>query len=612
MNGISEMKPTRKAKWLGLTGLLLAGCLQGPWDYTPQNPPLFLGLWAQAYVIADRPVTDVCFERLKPLDEKSTPAFAFYDSAEVGIEGRFSDGGKTMQLRAKALRPNCFVGDTASRGVKGETYTLRARIVWDSAGVQVVSNLTATATITDSFAVKKTAMAPSVAFLGGFGSNGTAFSLENYLKLPAPIREQINSEFPSEIRTLTELALSGDSVGQRLFFFGDGKSKETPPGARMIGRLMQLLENDQKSYAEGDTLFYISNADLNTLSHTFTTLRGRGVKAVMISQRWETTASRVVNPFQTFFGQKPDSASFYFPGDVHRLEVFPDGMNVAKGFNFLDSIGVVNTWFFTGRNRLYFYACDTNYATYLNTNTQAGDSPEDNPKITAYSNVRGGRGFLAALAVDSFDVFIKADTSTDKPYALTETHANSCRKEGWFSDLDCIDYYRPWCSGKKWQPSTCVLDAVRACQEVGGSDTALDSVCLRTAKRFQADSSTASACKSPNRSSELTDSICAVKNSDWRNDTNSYRDGLRHFCIEHNYPDSVLACAKVKIECESTQGTNACKEMLWQTCDLRDWQLPACRNGQVTYCRDQKPNAPTLCKAAAKLCTENPKPSACL
>ncbi len=581
MNGISEMNLKPIAKWVGLLSLLLTSCIQGPWDYTPNNPPVFEGLWAQAYVIADRPVTDVCFEKLKPLGETSTPAFAFYDSAEVGIEGRFSDGGKTLQLRPKASRPNCFVGDTASRGVKGETYTLHARFVWDSAGAQVVSNLSATSTITDSFAVKDTAMAPSVAFIGGFGSNGTAFSLENYLKLPVEIRDQINKEFPSEIQTLSELSINDDTAGQRIFFFGDGKSKDTPPGARMIGRLMQLLKDDQEPYAEGDKLFYISNADLNTLSHTFTTLRGHGVKAVLITQRWEDTASRVVNPFQTFFGQKPDSASFYFPGDVHRLEVFPDGMNATKGFNFLDSIGVVNTWFFTGRNRLYFYACDTNYATYLNTNTQAGDSPEDNPKITAYSNVRGGRGFLAALAVDSFDVFIKADTTTDQPYALTETHSNYCQDLGWFSDRDCIDYYRTWCSGKKWVPATCRVDAVRACLGAGWRQDTLGGMC---------------------------DSVFAQS----KKDSLAFIAGLVHYCIEENYPENVAGCDSVQKQCERDPGVNACKEELWEKCNLRDWQLPACRNAQVTYCRDKKPNAPALCKAAAKLCTENPKPSACL
>jgi hypothetical protein len=594
MSGISESRLVRRAQdrigsrcALAIRALVvgslvvafLGGCLQGPWDYTPSNTPIFKGIWSQTYVVADRPITDACFGPLIELDEKYTPAFAFYDSAEVSIAGRFSNGAQTHLLSPKLRSPNCFVGDTASRPVKGETYQLQARFVWDSAGTQTVTRLTAVATITDSFEIKRTAMAPSVAFIGGFGAGGTLFSLENLSKLPEGVRNQMQTEFAVEIEELQELVLANDTAALRLFFLGDGSNKE-PRGTKMTARLIELLKGDQKAYQEGDSLFYISNPDLNTLTHAYTSLRGRGVKGVLITQRWDTTASRIINPFQTFFGFDPDTGSYYFPGDMHRLVVFPDAENVDRGFNILDSIGFVNTWFFTGKNRIYFYACDTNYSTYLLTNTPAGDNPEDNPKIKGYTNINGGIGFFAALAVDSFDIFIKGDPA-DEQFPLPVTRPWRCNEDGWFESRDCIDYYREYCAKEEWKPSTCRVDAIRACLEVDWSGDTLGGMCTT-----------------------IGDSA--------RQDTVVYGQGLRRFCIENNYPESVDGCAEVRRQCETAPGVNACKQALWKTCDLRDWALPACRNAQVTYCRDSKVKAPALCKNAEKLCQENPKPSSCL
>jgi len=576
MNGISSLI---RRGWLILPAWGLFSCLQGPWDYVPEPSPLYRGLWAQAYVVGDRPVTDVCFERFIGLDETQTPAFAFYDSAEVGIEGRFTTGEQTLLLRPQARKPNCFIGDTASRAIKGESYTLRARIVWDSLGNEVVSHLLATSTMADSFAIKRTAVAPSVAFVGGFGAAGAILNPADLDKIPAAVGDQMAKEFEDEIETLLEI--QNDSVQLNLFFNLDGKAKQETPGERMMARLFALLKEDEETYQEGDSLFYISNKALNLLSHTFTSERGKGVHGVLVTQRWDTNASRVINPFQTIAGSTPDPADFYYPGNIHRLLFFPEGMNSQKGFNFLDSIGVVNTWFFTGRNRLYFYATDTGYAGFLTTNTNAGDSPENNPKITAKTNITGGKGFFAALAVDSFDVFIKADPA-DEPFPLQETRAAKCSDDGWFKSRDCIDYYREWCSGKEWRPETCGPDRIRACIAVNWDTTSLGGLCIVDSLRQKT----------------KADSLVNLA-------------GYLYYCIENDYPDSVEHCEQIRSECENDEGSNPFKEVLWEICDLRDWTLPACRNGMVTYCRDAKIKAPSLCKAAQALCREPPKPSTC-
>jgi hypothetical protein len=570
---------------LGSAALL--SCIQGPWDYTPSNPPLYRGIWAEAYVVADKPIDQVCFAKLLELDEKRTPNFAFYANAEVSIAGSFANGDQTLLLKPKALLPNCFEGDPAALPLKGRTYDLQARFVWDSAGTEVTTRLTAQATVTDSFSIQRQAVAPSIAFIGGFGAGGTFFNPADLDKLPTGIQETMLKEFPDEVQELATIV--NDSAKLRIFFLGDSATQTPPKGGPLTLRLRELIKKDQRMYEEGDTsLYYISNADLNTLSHYFTSIRGRGVKGVLVSQYWDTLASRIINPFQTFFGQKPDSSSYYFPGDKRRLVFYPSAENKAKGFNILDSIGVVNTWFFTGRNRFYFYACDTNYANYLNTNTRAGESPEDNPKLVPYTNVQGGRGFFAALAVDSFDVQIKADPA-DETFPLQATRADYCRSEGWFEKKACIDFYHPFCESKGWKAGDCVTDAFMTCMAVNGRTDTLDGLCDYAPPKDAMDS--------------------AMKA--FANDSNFIRETTYRFCIERGLTDSLEACSGAIQACEVEIGKNQCKEMLWTYCEARDWSPAVCRNASVTYCRDAKPNAPALCRSAEQLCQENPKPTSC-
>src|SRR5689334_9247511 len=78
---------------LMLLALALGACIQGPWDYYPENPTVFRGVMATAYVLSGRPLTQVCFERILNIDEEHTQAFAWYDSADVRISGAFYDSG---------------------------------------------------------------------------------------------------------------------------------------------------------------------------------------------------------------------------------------------------------------------------------------------------------------------------------------------------------------------------------------------------------------------------------------------------------------------------------------------------------------------------------------
>src|SRR3990172_8755156 len=130
-----------------LVSVFLTGCLPGPWDYVPREKPEFRGIWTSAYAVADRPVEDVCFERLYSLTEAWTDAFPFYDTAQVTLAGNFSIGGDTLLLQPLANTPNCFRGDSTALFLRGEAYALNARFVWDSAGTRVTTSLQAQAVL---------------------------------------------------------------------------------------------------------------------------------------------------------------------------------------------------------------------------------------------------------------------------------------------------------------------------------------------------------------------------------------------------------------------------------------------------------------------------------
>ena len=71
----------RIMKTLILSVFLIAGCLQGPWEYDNEEKPTYRGVHVNAYVIANQAVDNVCFEKINELDEFYTGAFPFYQEA---------------------------------------------------------------------------------------------------------------------------------------------------------------------------------------------------------------------------------------------------------------------------------------------------------------------------------------------------------------------------------------------------------------------------------------------------------------------------------------------------------------------------------------------------
>lgn len=473
--------------------LWLGACLPGPWDYAPDTTPVFRGVTMTAYAVSGRPAEDVCFERLLTLTEGATDARSWFDSASVGIAGRFSNGADTLTLQPKSGAVNCFAGPATARFLTGESYTLTARIVWDSAGQRAVSSLTATARIPTEFSVRDTAYAPRAALLG-----------------------------------VANIDLT------------DPTAREPVP------------------YVDGDSVYYMAAKNsFSELSHFFRARRSPDVRAVLVTRRFDSTASRPETSFDTLLGIEPRLEDFYQNGTMNRLIVYQN--EPLGGRQILDSMGFVNAWFWTGRNRIYFYGAEQIYRDYHD----ALQESQGNSKIRLPTNVTGGRGFFAGMVVDSFDVNIRLDGAT-QAFPLAVTRVAACRDKGWHDSRDCIGYYPQYCAQNDWEPADCRLDAIYR----GFSG---DSVFLPAALRDSA------------RAWSARDSLLK-------------EEAERRFCTDNNYPAEVGACAPVKAECENSQSGNGCQLLLWTRCQLAYWDLPACAEGLKSYCRARRDVHQVLCR----------------
>ena len=145
--------------WI-LSSVFLVACdFHGPWEYNPEDREVYTGIYTYGYILADGDA-NVCFSKVYELDEASSQDFAFYDSADVTISGRFVFGRNferidtTAVLKPESSRPNCFYTPYLFYGISGESYELNASFKWDSAGHMVKSTYKAVATIPNRIKVK--------------------------------------------------------------------------------------------------------------------------------------------------------------------------------------------------------------------------------------------------------------------------------------------------------------------------------------------------------------------------------------------------------------------------------------------------------------------------
>lgn len=562
MSITSRIRASRRG--LALLALGFAACIQGPWDYYPENPPVFRGVMATAYVLSGNPLTQVCFERVLDLDEEHTQAFAWYDSADVRISGAFYDrgsdpaSGKSLELALipDPDTPNCFKGDPALLAERGQDYALRARFTWDSAGSRTHSLVTATAHVPTAFRIHDTAVAPTFAFTGGVPNN--IFDSTFILNLPRPILDSIVAQFGD---TVVKLLIDSTGRGAYLEKHGDA----------IQNRILDLIQGYQRPYPKDTTLFYLNGA-LNTLSHYYVSDHSEDVGAVLITQRFDPKSERPETRFDSPFGLKPDTSQYYFPGDIRRLLLYPNAVG-AKGWNLLDSMGVVNTWFFTERNRLYFYGFEKAYYDFhaSATQVQGGGGENGDPRVKPRYNVQGGGGIFAGGIPDSFDLYIKPDPFT-LVYSLPKAHAYYCGKHGWEDSKDCREYYPEFCRGVDWRVPGCHADEIRLCLDTTSA--------VRSLLGSHCDSA---------------DSIAAA-------DTVAARIGRLQHCVEKDFPDEP-ACAGPRAACLETKGRNDCKDRFWDYCLDHDWRpSELCGPALASYCHDKPRQSETLCRNADAWC----------
>lgn len=138
-----------------LAVLLLVACsdFHGPWEYTPEEREIYTGIYTYGYVVENRNA-EICFSKVYELDETAAEDFAFYDSAYVTLQGRFSrpflgEVDTTIVLYGE----NCFT-HSGYEGIAGESYTMNAYFEWDSSGHRAKSRYKAVATIPNGVMIK--------------------------------------------------------------------------------------------------------------------------------------------------------------------------------------------------------------------------------------------------------------------------------------------------------------------------------------------------------------------------------------------------------------------------------------------------------------------------
>lgn len=546
--------------------LALLSCIQGPWDYYPEKTVDFKGIWLTGYAIADRPLDQVCMEAFLDLKEESTDAFPFYDSARVVVTGPFRAGSaepveRALELGPRKDLPNCFAADSAYRVVRGGAYALEARVAWDSAGTRVLSALTATARVPDSFSIRRTARAPVFAHTGGVPAN--LFDSAFFQSLPPRAQEELNSTYGDSLT-----AYKKNPAAYRDYLIRNAE--------RIKEDLLRLMQGETQPYEEGKALYYLSKP-FNLLAHLFTADYDSSVGGVLVVQRFDTTAGLATNAFSGLFGSKIDTADFYYEGNARRL-LLTQAFEGPNGYRSLDSIGILNIWFFIGHNRFVFYGVEDAYVDFI----QSAQEAEENPRVRQRSNVTGGRGVFAGAVPDTFDLPILADSLT-KIFPMPLTRAYVCRGD-WFEKRDCSVYYRTWCESTDWKEQDCRPDAVRASLEA----------------LLAPDSTLAAAVDSAR-------SIRAAK------DTAAVTLGERRFCAEHAFPDDAALggiCRTPEEDC-GRPGVNGCKEVLWTFCKQEKWAHPQCKPALAWYCRDLGRPSEVMCRAADTWCRDNPDEAAC-
>lgn len=429
------MNSTFKIKrWqLTLFGALLlvfAACVQGPWEYSPEEEEPYRGLYVNGYVMAGEPITRFCVERSLELTEYAVQGYAWYHKEEVGVRGDFGLGEEKLLLRPLLQNPSCFAGPAEKIPIKGEDYQLEALFEWDSSGYRVESYFEATAHVPTKFSIRDTVWVVAAALRPiEEVDEGSPDPLQFFFSLPPEVIQQLSISFPG-----LDSALADPVYGDKWF---------EENGTLLYATAGKYLLSYEKKIpcVRGDTISYLSG-NLNFVSHLFSADPSEDVAGVLLSQRLSAEVIWPENSFSSILGSEPEAATRHKAGDVRKLQFTAANVSSSKeGISLLDSLPVINSFLHGGRNRLIFYGMEKAYRDFLG--------------VEKISNIEGAFGYFVGGVVDSFDLVVRIPAKGG--FSGLESHADYCKKNGWSSSKDCRLFEPTYCQHVGWNDSLWIV-----------------------------------------------------------------------------------------------------------------------------------------------------------
>lgn len=543
-----------------LTAELFWGCWQGPWDFWPSNPARYRGIWSYAHVVTSRPITNVCFSPVIPLDHVSTDFFPFYDSAHVQINGQFSGEYHEIVLTPQMGRPNCFDGPESLIASKDQDYSFAATFRWDSSGTIVTSHFSATAHTPELLTMK-------VALTG------------------LAARPDIAMETPEYATKLAEMFSDFDKEA----FQADPALRDSFWGEHQVD-IFSMSEDTRIPLDDGDSIYYL-NPPIDLNSHKFAMDFSSDVEGILITQFYDSTGGVPENSFDYILpGFTPDTSDKWESGNHHRLMSVENIKSTRGTGNLMDTLSLSNVWFKTGWNKLYFYAVDASMMAYISNSINGAEDSRLHPK----TNIEGGQGIFGTMTVDSFSFTLKPLPNTIV-YPLPRARILYCRNEDpgmysnpdnpdgplWMYDTYCRTYLPSFCKDSMSTTADCrPLAVVQALENNENWDTYL----------------------LPLQENESEEYFALQR-----------QQGERMWCFQHNFPANAT-CDPYRADCLESEELTQCKQEFWYYCEDRGWPLDSlnqCGNALVSWMRLQEVKSTVFEKVKDQWCQENANDTQC-
>lgn len=570
---------------MALICLLLPTCLQGPWEYQPDDKPIFRGITVNAYIINGRPIEQVCFERLYNLDEKSTTAFPFYDSATIRITGDGGTGETTVVLTSQKGQPNCFEGPADFVGQSGKTYSLEAVIVWDSAGVRTRSVLRGTTTIPLIWDIDSTAKANALVLSGTVNSADSGLP-SLFAGLPESITQALTELYLPEITSLLN-----DSTALSAYI--------TANRTRIAKSIDSLLSSESQlvTYREGDTLRYLDGA-LNLTSHYFKARYSSDIAGVLISQKLFPTTINPANRFDGIAGnfRTLTPLDFYTPGTEQRIQALRQikGSVNDTSYDLFDAIPVNNASMKGGKNTFYFYAAGEDYLDFIETYVLSHSDPNVIPK----HSVSGGEGFFAGLNPDSFSLYVTLPPQV-QAYTTFEARADFCSEEEW-DTKDCRAFEPNYCLEALFNDMQYAFDHPDIVREPElRSDCLAEGVAYFLSQgkpiTFLEDSLLVDGNKKVWQLRASDGSVTTESKTFTGAELSTAKEqGLLRFCFRTGFDDE--KCIEIDSACFNGAAGNDLRESIFTMCDDINWDSETCERARILYCKEKSGAPEALCR----------------